>query len=89
MFCLGANSLWAADTEQGKILHDKACITCHASLMKGHPSLIYTREDRRIQSLAALRKRVQRCSVAAGVDWSQEALEDVIAYLNQSYYHFR
>lgn len=89
MVCLGANPLWAADIQQGKALHDKACIACHAALMKGNPTLIYTREDRRIQSLPALRRRVQRCSLAAGADWTQGALEDVIAYLNQSYYRFR
>jgi mono/diheme cytochrome c family protein len=78
----------AADLERGKSLHDENCTHCHKSMMGGDGSAIYTRPDRRIESLAALRKQVTRCKNSLGMSWPDDQIDDLVAYLNTTYYKF-
>ena len=78
----------AADAERGKSLHDENCTRCHISMMGGDGSGIYTREDRRIESLPALRKQVNRCKDSLGAPWPPDQIDDLVLYLNQTFYHF-
>jgi mono/diheme cytochrome c family protein len=85
---LSGASVHAADVAKGRALHDKSCVSCHMSLMKGKASLIYTRPDRRIQTYQGLVAHVKRCAATIGVDWSEASVQDVAAFLNQEYYKF-
>lgn len=78
----------AADIQRGKQLHDENCLKCHTSIMGGDPNSIYTREDHRMTSLAALDKQVRRCKTSLGVSWPDDQIDDVVAYLNQTFYKF-
>ena len=78
----------ASDVNRGKSLHDDNCIECHVSIQGGDGSGIYTREDRRIDSLPALRSQVNRCKNSMGVSWPEDQIDDVVAYLNNTYYKF-
>jgi cytochrome c2 len=71
----------AADADRGKALHDKHCMQCH-------DTKVYTRENRFIDSRAALQKQVQRCQLNAGARWFDEDVNDVVEYLNQTFYHY-
>ena len=82
-------STFAADIQNGKSLHDGNCINCHAQLLGGDGSAIYTREDRKMESFAALNKQVRRCRDSLGMPWPEEQIIDVITYLNESFYHFK
>ncbi|MDH5357916.1 MAG: hypothetical protein OEY48_03245 [Gammaproteobacteria bacterium] len=73
---------------QGKDLHDASCLQCHASLTAGKPDSLYTRPDRKISSLSALKKQVQGCSVAADTNWTNAQHEAVVNYLAKTFYHF-
>ncbi len=84
-----SNSSFAGDIKRGQELHDENCISCHKSMQGGDGSGIYTREDRRIDSFAALTKQVKRCKTSLGVSWPEHQIEDVIAYLNDSFYKFK
>lgn len=86
---LACSSAWAADIQRGKELHDANCIRCHASIVGGNGTAIYTRPDRRIDSLEALNAQVHRCKNSLGVSWPEDQIEDVVAYLNQTFYHFK
>lgn len=66
---------------RGEQLHDEHCLQCHGTE-------VYTRDDRRITSRAALAKQVRRCEQATGVQWFEDESEAVIRYLNQTFYHF-
>lgn len=79
----------AADLARGKQLVEENCIKCHADMMGGDGSKIYTRSDRRIDSLAALTKQVHRCKTSLGVSWPEDQIADVVAYLNKTYYKFK
>ena len=83
-----ASPVLAADIKRGKSLHDDNCIDCHVSIQGGDGSGIYTRPDRRIESLAALRSQVNRCKNSMGVSWPEDQIDDVVAYLNNTYYKF-
>jgi len=83
-----ANPVVASDINRGKSLHDDNCIECHVSIQGGDGSGIYTRPDRRIDSLPALSSQVNRCKNSMGVSWPQDQIDDVVAYLNKTYYKF-
>lgn len=78
-----------ADINNGKELHNSNCTSCHISLQGGDGSGIYTRENKRIESLPALNKQVRRCRDSLGVPWPEEHVNDVVEYLNTSFYKFK
>lgn len=77
-----------ADIENGKELHDSNCTSCHISIKGGDGSDIYTREDKRIESYPALIKQVNRCRDSLGMAWPKEHVNDVVEYLNSSFYKY-
>ncbi|KPK37875.1 MAG: hypothetical protein AMJ69_10065 [Gammaproteobacteria bacterium SG8_47] len=78
----------ASDVARGKELHDANCIRCHASMFGGDGSGIYTRTDRRVESMTGLRQQIERCKNSLGVSWPAEDIDSVIAYLNTNFYKF-
>jgi len=69
------------DPMHGKQLHDEHCMQCHSDS-------VYTRSDHFVTSENALRTQVQRCNVNLGTQWFDEDVNDVVEYLNNSFYHF-
>ena len=84
-----ANTSVAADIKRGQELHDENCVSCHKSMQGGDGTGIYTRENRRIESFEGLTKQVKRCKTSLGVSWPEHQIDDVIAYLNESFYKFK
>ena len=78
-----------ADIKNGKELHDSNCTSCHVSMQGGDGSGIYTRENSRMESYTALMKQVKRCRDSLGVEWPEEHVNDVVEYLNKSFYKFK
>lgn len=72
---------FAADIENGADLHFTNCTGCH-------DESVYTRADRRVQSLDKLRAQVRFCKNSLELAWFDEDVEDVVEYLNENYYHF-
>ena len=70
------------DSADGKRLHDANCMGCH-------DTGIYTRKDRLIQSLDALKKRLGDCSHMAKKEFSAIETQNIIKYLNDQFYQFR
>lgn len=83
-----ASSFAKADIVNGKELHDANCTSCHVSLLGGDGTGIYTREHKRIESHPALIKQVNRCRDSLGVPWPDEHVNDVVEYLNDTFYKF-
>ncbi len=71
----------AADIENGDELHFDSCTGCH-------DDSVYTRADRKIKDLAQLGRQVRFCKDAVGATWFDDEVDDVIAYLNATYYKF-
>ena len=70
------------DSAEGKRLHDANCMACH-------DTGIYTRQDRIVQSLDALKKRLGDCSHMANKEFSTTETQNIIKYLNDQFYQFR
>lgn len=85
---LGWQAFANAAVADGKTLHNANCIQCHAQMKGGDGSNIYTRTDRRVQDMPGLSKQVTRCTNSLGLAWTQQQHQDVVDYLNSSYYKF-
>lgn len=70
------------DSADGKRLHDANCMQCH-------DTSLYTREDRSVRSLEALREQLTSCSHMANREFSASETQNVIKYLNDQFYQFR
>ncbi len=77
------------DPAKGKVLHDKSCINCHAGMVGGDGSKIYTRADRKVKTAQQLAARISACNANTGAGWFPEDEAHVAAYLNQQYYKFK
>ena len=65
----------------GKTLHDNSCMKCHKTE-------VYTRKDRKIKTLAALKQRVQQCAANTKAGWNEKQIDEVIEYVNSTFYKF-
>lgn len=76
------------DPVRGEKLHAQQCVSCHVRLVGGDGSDIYTRIDRKIESLPALAQRVSTCNAMTNAGWLDDEEADVTAYLARTYYKF-
>ena len=77
-----------ANAQDGATLHGENCIACHAAMTGGDGSVLYTRNDRGVNSSDALTKQVNRCQSSLGLNWSNDQINSVQQYLNKSFYQF-
>ena len=74
--------------KKGAELHKAHCQACHYNMTEGNPSQLYTRKDRNVNTRSGLDNQVQRCVTNLKLDWFDDEIEHVSAYLNDQYYHF-
>nr|VFJ47906.1 MAG: Cytochrome c, mono- and diheme variants [Candidatus Kentron sp. DK]VFJ59951.1 MAG: Cytochrome c, mono- and diheme variants [Candidatus Kentron sp. DK] len=70
-----------AELKQGRQLHRENCVRCH-------DALLYTKKNRRVGSLPALESQVEFCATNLRLQWFDEEIDAVSAYLNRTFYHF-
>lgn len=70
------------DGMEGQRLLQANCTGCH-------DSTAYTRSNRMIHSLDALKHQVEGCGHAAKKEFSPAEIQDLVKYLNDRYYHFQ
>ena len=80
---------YAVDIERGQELHDSHCISCHAAIYGNKGNEIYTRENRKINTLNELQAQLKRCKNSLGTNWPEDQMLDVQHYLNSNFYHFK
>lgn len=79
---LSTSSLFSYDSENGKDLYYEAqCQKCHTEAD-------YTSQQRKVNDFARLQWRVQRCDFSMDAGWFDEDIDDVVHYLNDSFYKF-
>jgi cytochrome c2 len=71
----------AANIDAGRTLHEAKCTGCH-------DSSIYTRPNNIVHSFSSLENRVKFCDVATQAGLNEAQIDDIIAYLNDSFYKF-
>ena len=86
---VSANALLAkADLAAGKVLHDKNCVSCHASSFGGDGSAMYTRDFSKVSTIKGLITQVRNCNTNIGLKWFEDEELNVAAHLNKTYYKF-
>ena len=80
--CAGnpAAATQASDTYRGSRLYAAYCGRCHSDSM-------HDRAPGKVHDLAELRNQVARWSVHAKHEFTDQEVEDVVAYLNRWHYH--
>ncbi|MDP8568428.1 cytochrome c [Methylophilus aquaticus] len=74
--------------QAGKKLVNTHCISCHASSFGRDGSGIYTREYRKVRSLSGLKAQVTNCNTMLNLKWFDDEEQQVVLYLNHTFYHF-
>jgi mono/diheme cytochrome c family protein len=75
-------ALLPGDAANGKKLHGEQCVACH-------DTSVYTRANRRVRSVEALVGQVQGCVRQTGAKLDREQVNDIIRYLDESFYEFK
>lgn len=74
----------------GKKLFDQNhCNQCHDSIMRGNGNAIFTRPNHKVRNTQQLVDQMYACSGNVGITLTHQDEQDLGAYLNQSYYHFK
>jgi mono/diheme cytochrome c family protein len=71
----------ADDAVDAHQLYQDNCLQCHGSE-------VYTRADRKITSLPALKSQVRMCEQNLGLTWFDEQIDGVASLLNKEFYKF-
>src|SRR6478672_464721 len=77
---IGAGPALAADPQQGKMLYETYCGTCHYEKL-------HERKTTDIKTTAALKVAVSKWSLEAKRTFTPAELDDIAEYLDQSHYH--
>ena len=78
---LAATGSDSSDSVDAQALYDQNCTRCHG------PE-VYTRADRRIDSLHGLQQQVRMCQQNLDLTWFDDQIDAVASLLNRKYYHF-
>lgn len=90
LLCSSKLVLASPNLEHGKSIDEQKCYSCHAKKTGfGNGDMIYTRSDRKVNSLAKLKSMVERCNTELRLDLFPEDEADVAAYLNKQFYKFK
>ena len=73
----------AQDAERGRVLYETYCFDCHYPRVHERP-----RGRSEVQNLSQLRDLVATRATLTKYRFSLDEKEDVVQYLNQSYYRF-
>ena len=84
-----SSPLQAVDLVHGEELHEAKCAGCHKT---PHNDTFYNArkiEGRKFENKASLTTMVQACVTYFNVDWFDDDVEAVSAYLNHTYYKLK
>lgn len=70
------------DAAAGKKLHDANCTACHTDS-------VYKRKDRQVTNLDMLKNQMKVCGHAMNITLGKTQADDLVKYLNETYYKFK
>ncbi len=83
LLLLTSNLFAAGNASTGKKLYQNSqCMRCHSSE-------IFKAKSRKVKSLKKLESKVRLCDSKLSTNWFEEDIQDVVAYLNKSFYNFK
>ena len=66
----------------GKKLHDANCVSCHNDS-------VYQRKDRSVKNFDSLTQQINNCGHAVDSTLDKTQINDLVKYLNDTYYKFK
>ncbi len=66
----------------GKKLHDANCTSCHSDS-------VYKRKDRSVKNIEGLAQQINSCGHAGDITIGKQQANDLVKYLNETYYQFK
>jgi len=70
----------------GRLVETHKCEACHQDKVYGPTGTIYTRKDRRVQTLPKLKSQVALCNAQLNIGLFPEDEEHIVAFLNARWY---
>ena len=81
-----ANPFPNGDAQTGKKLFEQhKCNRCHATMLGGDGSAMFTRADRKVRTAAELVEQIRVCSGNVGANLTPQDEQHLGAYLNRYY----
>ena len=77
----GTGPVAAESFDRGKALYEHHCQGCHEAWA-------HSRDGRKATGREDLRKRTQAWAIHSGLPWTPQEVEDVVDYLDRSFYQF-
>ena len=72
-----------------KFFAQNKCNRCHDGIMYGDGNKIFTRPNRKVNNPQQMIAQFGMCSTAAGITITPQDEQNLGAYLNREYYHFK
>jgi cytochrome c2 len=89
LFALVPACAAAADAAEGKkLMEQHHCETCHDNKTMGDAKAVYLRKGRRVTTMEKLVSQVAVCNSELKLQLFPEDEDHIVAYLNETYYHF-
>lgn len=79
---VSAQAALPGDAAAGKKLHDANCMSCH-------DDSVYKRKDRTVKDIAGLAQQIRSCGHAGDITIGNRQADDLVKYLNETYYKFK
>lgn len=70
------------DAANGKKLYDANCVSCHNDS-------VYKRQDRQIKNIEGLKEQIGSCGHMTNITLDKPQVNDLVKYLNETYYKFK
>lgn len=67
---------------EGKKVHEANCLSCHNDS-------VYQRKDRSVRNLDGLNQQINNCGHAVDATLGKTQINDLVKYLNETYYKFK
>ena len=83
-----AHAFLLGDPSNGKLIHQDKCAACHTEKFGGDGSEIYIRDIRRVKTVEGLMAQVEFCDRQIKSGLNDDQINDLVIYLNESYYKF-
>jgi mono/diheme cytochrome c family protein len=71
----------APAVSRGALLYETHCVACH-------DTQVHWRDRKLVADWAGLSAQVRRWQANAGLDWTDDEIDDVVRYLNAAIYRF-
>ncbi len=81
LFCSGPHAQTLSPQTRGQMLYETHCITCHGLQM-------HWRNNKQARDWGSLNEQVRRWQAAESLQWTQDDVEAVARYLNDSIYRY-